>query len=105
MFNIYPERATDATNLDDFNIELSEKNIKYIIDFLIKYNITEVWGAWGNDRNLVSLKNGRNALMSALKNNNIKVFYFGTLTKDGNPRHPLQRQEKWDINIKKYLNL
>jgi len=24
----------------------------------------------------------------------VRVYYFGTLTKEGNPRHPLQRNEK-----------
>nr|WP_276571359.1 hypothetical protein [Eubacterium ventriosum] len=35
----------------------------------------------------------------------VKVYYFGTLTKEGNPRHPIQRQEKWDLSKKEYLEL
>ena len=32
----------------------------------------------------------------------VKVYYFGTLTKEGNPRHPVKRQEKWDLSKKEY---
>ena len=44
-----------------------------------------------------ALKNGKSELLKMLSDIGVKVFYFGTLTKSGNPRHPLQRQEKWDF--------
>ncbi|WP_101772275.1 DUF1643 domain-containing protein [Peptostreptococcus faecalis] len=61
-----------------------------------KNKIKEVWGAWG-DLNYESLKIGKSRLLKLLEELDIRVFYFGTLTKNGNPRHPIQRQEKGGI--------
>lgn len=105
VFNIYPERATDANRMDAFKQDLSYENIKEIGKYLIENNIKEVFGAWGNDKNLEALIKGKQQLLTLLTGLGIKVYYFGTLTKSGNPRHPLQRQEKWDFSEKKYLNL
>lgn len=105
VFNIYPERATDASDMNSFDEKLSEKNIRIIREFLILNNIKEVWGAWGNDQGLIALKNGKKKLLEMLDEIGVKIFYFGTLSKENNPKHPLQRQEKWNIaeERKKYL--
>ena len=105
VFNLYPERATDAGLLDAYNHDLATENIKTIREFLSANSIKEVWGAWGNDYGIESLKKGKQLLKSMLLEQEVKVFYFGTLTKDGNPRHPLQRYEKWDITKKQYLKI
>lgn len=94
VFNTYPERATDARNIEGYNEALSKHNIQVIRDFLIEYNITEVWGAWGDDRNYLPLYKGKRELLTMLDSIGVKVFYYGTLTKALNPRHPIQRQEK-----------
>lgn len=103
VFNLYPERATNKHNMDSFNQDISDKNIKIIKDYLLKNNIKEVWGAWGKDDGVEALIKGREQLLSMLSNIDVKVYYYGTLTKCGNPRHPTQRQEKWDFSDKKYL--
>lgn len=51
VFNTYPERATNAKAIEGYNPELSKENIQVIRDFLTEHNITEIWGAWGDDRN------------------------------------------------------
>lgn len=106
VINTYPERATDAVNMNDFDEKLAEQNIIYIKEYLEENNIKEVWGAWG-DLNYIALQNGKSRLLELFEELNIRIFYFGTLTKRGNPRHPLQRQEKWEIsnNNKKYLDI
>ena len=104
VFNLYPERATNASNIVSYNEEWSENNVNIIIDFLIQKNIKEVFGAWGNDNGIESLVKGKQKLLITLKAHNIKVYYFGTLTKSGNPRHILQRQEKRDLTKKSYIN-
>lgn len=105
VFNIYPERATDAKNMDAFKQDLSTENIKEVRKYLVENHITEVWGAWGDDKNLDTLKKGKQQMKSMLSKNGVSVYYFGTLTKTGNPRHPLQRQEKWDYSKKNYLKI
>lgn len=105
VFNIYPERATDANSMDAFKQDLSDENIREVRNYLVENKINEVWGAWGDDKNLVTLINGKQQMKSMLSKNGVRVYYFGTLTKMGNPRHPLQRQEKWDFSKKEYLDL
>ena len=106
VFNLYPERATNAIKMDSFKSELLKENLKTIRKFLKDNNISEVWGAWGDNRfNLKALNEGKDQLLKMLSEIGVKVFYFGTLTRKGNPRHPLQRHEKWDLSNKKYLEL
>ena len=105
VFNLYPERATNASTMDAFKQELSDENIKEIKKFLVENNIKEVWGAWGDDKNLNQLIKGKQQSLTMLADIGVKVFYFGTLTRKGNPRHPLQRYEKWNFSKKEYLNL
>lgn len=105
VFNIYPERATDADEMDDFKQDLSDENIKEIKKYLVENNVSEVWGAWGDNKNITALINGKQQLLAMLSEIGVKVYYFGTLTKNGNPRHPIQRQEKWDFSTKKYLDI
>ncbi|MBO5231086.1 MAG: DUF1643 domain-containing protein [Clostridia bacterium] len=105
VLNTYPERATNAKMINSFCQKLSDENLTIIKNFLIENNIKEVWGAWGNDKNINALVCGKNQLITMLKDMGIKVYYFGTLTKKGNPRHPIQRWEKWDPSKKEYLPL
>ena len=105
VFNLYPERATDATKMDVFQQELMDRNIQEIEKYLVENNIKEVWGAWGNDSNIDMLIKGKEQVKDMLSSIGVKVYYFGTLTKEGNPRHPIQRQEKWDLSKKEYLEL
>lgn len=104
MLNIYPERSTKQDNLDDYDDTLSSDNCNIIIDFLKRNNIKEVWGAWGDLRH-PSLLQGKKMLVRKLKENDIKIYYFGTLTKAENPRHPLYMNRNLFLgdSNKKYL--
>ena len=42
VFNLYPERATDATKMDVFQQELMDRNIQEIEKYLVENNIKEV---------------------------------------------------------------
>lgn len=97
VFNSYPERATNAKNIEGFDETLSNENVNTIKTFLVENKITEVWAAWGDDKGIEPLKQGKTQLISMLEEIGVKVYYFGTLTKASNPRHPLQRKEKWDF--------
>jgi hypothetical protein len=88
--------------LDAYNDKLHRDNVKHIISIIKKYNVTEVWGAWGDiDTKQQYLSQVKQDIIQTLKKNNIKVFHFGQLTKIGNPRHPLYI--KIDFNNKNYL--
>ncbi len=103
VFNLYTERATDAKTLSAYDENLSSQNIKCICDYLVSNGITEVWGTWGDDKGLEPLTIAKQNLLKILSDRGIKIYHFGTLTKSGNPRHPLQRFEKWSFGDKHYL--
>ncbi|MBR6459668.1 MAG: DUF1643 domain-containing protein [Actinomycetaceae bacterium] len=106
VFNLYPERATKAEKMEDFRQDLLDENLKIIRNYLIENNISEVWGAWGDNRwKIKALDEGKRQVQSMLSEMGIKIFYFGSLTRLGNPRHPIQRHETWDFTEKKYLVL
>ncbi|MDR1605859.1 MAG: DUF1643 domain-containing protein [Streptococcaceae bacterium] len=100
VFNTYPERATDAGKMADFDPQLSQENLAVIKAFLLKNHIKEVWGAWG-DLKYEALKTGRDAILALLAEQEIKVFHFANPTKAGNPRHPLYL--KVEAERKRYL--
>ena len=80
--------------MDVFQQEVMDRNIQEIEKYLVENNIKEVWGAWGNDSNIDMLIKGKEQVKDMLSSIGVKVYYFGTLTKEENPRHPIQRQEK-----------
>ena len=86
MANLYPERATDARNLNEFDGSLLEENVN-------KNQIKEVWGAWGNI-NHPALVEGKKQLLTSFKDNQVEMFTFAPLTKRGEPVHPLNRRTK-----------
>lgn len=101
VINTYPERATDAANMDALDENLLAENLATVRTYLVANDIKEVWGAWG-DLKFDALIKGRDALLALLKELDVQVFYFKTLTKAGNPRHPLYL--KIDIAEKFYLD-
>lgn len=104
VVNLYPERATDAKNLNEFDSLLLEENIRIITEFLSENQIKEVWGAWGNISHPALLE-GKKQLMLTFKDAGVKVFTFAPLTKWGEPVHPLNRSTKqyFTVESKKYL--
>jgi hypothetical protein len=98
VFNTYPERATDSANLDEYNKELSEKNLAVIRENIIENKIKEVWGAWGN-LNQKALKEGKNDILALFKELDVKIFHFDEPTKRGEPRHPTPRGKQLDTTL------
>lgn len=88
MTNLYPERATDAKNMDEFDRRMAAENAEQITALCNQYNIREIWGAWGDPPH-DNLTRSKEILLTRLRAENIDIFYFGELTKSGNPRHPL----------------
>jgi hypothetical protein len=100
VMNTYPERATDAKDMDVVDQHKISRNIAEVEDYIVSNNISEIWGAWG-DLKYDALIAGRDALLAMLKQHHVNVFYFGTLTKAGNPRHPLYMSQAVIGNDKK----
>ena len=92
MANIFPLRETEPDNLPVIaNSVLSDNNIHILSLLLQSYHIKKVWAAWGD------LIERRNYLLEELFkikrlfNNDNALFWYhtGSITKGGNPRHPL----------------
>jgi len=108
MLNIYPQRATNPSLLDDCcDSEIHINNLRYIKDFLSRYEEPYVWAAWG------ILIEKRSFFIDCLKDiyklskqTNVNWITFGELTKKGHPRHPLylpQNCKRHNFNIKEYI--
>ena len=92
MVNLYPQRSTNPTGMKE-DSELVAENLWQIESICAKYNIKEVWCAWGNVIDVFGkdsfLHNSWEKIKTLLKNKNVTFYYYDTLTKDKNPRHPL----------------
>jgi hypothetical protein len=98
VLNIYPERATHASNMHKFSKRLHEENIAEITKLIDIHKIKEAWGAWGNLEHR-NLKKAYNDVIFVLKSKGVKIFYFVQTTVEGNPKHP-SRMPNRDIDIK-----
>ena len=101
VINIYPERATDKKNLDDFDEELCQQNVLAIQQFIRTHQIKEVWGAWGNAE-LAVLKKGRDAVLEMLAREAVSLYGYNQL-RSGDPHHPLY--VNYDKAVKFHCNL
>lgn len=90
MLNLYPERATDASNLSQFDPGLSAANCEVIGAVLRRFGAGEVLGAWGGLKNR-TLRRARADVLETLERLDVKLFTFDGLTGGGEPRHPTPR--------------
>jgi len=93
MLNLYPIRGTNPKKLpgeSEFNEKLAERNINAILGHLEKAKECQIWASWGDaiDSKLY-LRCCLKRIVS--KSADLKPDWrrFGSLTKAGNPRHPL----------------
>lgn len=94
-FHLYPEVGENLEEIK-FDQTLSDKNVRQIERFILRNKIHEVWGIW-DDFQSEAIEKGKIAILEMLQKHGVKVFYFGTLTKDQNPRNPLQKEEYWHM--------
>ena len=92
MVNLYPQHATNPKGMI-FKQALFDENIKQIGIVCKKYNIKDVWCAWGNVIDIFGKKSflhdSCENIKTLLKKQNVTFYHYGKLTKSGNPRHPL----------------
>ena len=103
MLNLYPERATKPADLTPLDVDLWAQNWAAIEHVLDTFAVTEVLGAWGNPRNQ-TIRDSRSMTLDALTKRGTRVYYFGELTTQNEPRHPTPRGPRWDVSgLKSYL--
>lgn len=95
MVNLYPLRATDPNDLPNKADQvLSDNNVRIISKVLEECKIDRIWAAWGNlieSREYLPVELSKICtVQETLKNADRTEWYaWGSLTKRGNPRHPL----------------
>nr|WP_231716124.1 DUF1643 domain-containing protein [Arthrobacter zhangbolii] len=103
MLNLYPERATNASNLSPYDSKLSEMNCAVIEHQLRTFGLSEVLGAWG-DLKHPTLQQAKVDVLDTLDQLGVALFTFDDLTARGNPRHPMQRRRELQMmGAKRYL--
>lgn len=103
MLNLYPERSSKPMNLRAFDPALSAENCGEIAAFLRVAQVDQVLAAWVDVKH-PTLRQAKKDVLVMLHSINVRVYYYGTLTHRGNPRHPSPRGKEWDLNgPKKYL--
>lgn len=103
MLNLYPERATNPSDLSSYDLKLSEANCAVIEHHLRNFDASEVLGAWG-DLKHPTLKRAKVDVLNTLDQLGVKLFSFDELTASGNPRHPTPRGQALQMRgTKRYL--
>lgn len=106
MINLYPQRSTNPNEMhSQLNDAIYQQNLHIIKSILDKYDISEIWAAWG------TLITKRTYLLKCLSDiysitSNYNWVTFGRISKDGHPHHPLylnSKASKTTFNIKEYL--
>lgn len=95
LFHLYPEKGESEDNIL-LNEMIFEKNVRHLERFILNNEIQEIWGIW-DDFTAETLEKGKIAILEMLKKHHVRVFYFGTLTENKNPRDPLQKEEYWHM--------
>lgn len=90
MLNLYPERATDASKLLDYDAGLSAANCAAIEQLLGQYEVNEVLVAWGGLKHK-TLRRAKIDVLDTLDSLSVKPFTFDGLTTGGDPLHPTPR--------------
>ena len=89
MINLYPQRATKPNDMDSIiNDSICKQNLFVINSILNKYEITEIWAAWGT---LITKRPYLKKCLSDIYSitSNYKWITFGPSSKAGHPHHPL----------------
>lgn len=91
MLNIYPQRATNPSNLDvKMDKKLHLENVKAITELLGKYKNSHLLAAWGGlIESRPYFKQCLVDISEEVKPHKVKWLMIGEeLTKGGHPRHP-----------------
>jgi hypothetical protein len=90
MLNVYPERATDASNLLDYDAGRSAANCAAIEQVLGQYAVSEVLVAWGGLKH-ATLRRAKRDVLDTLDRLGVRPFTYDGLTTGGDPLHPTPR--------------
>lgn len=100
MVNLYPVISTDPNQLPEkVDSVIVQNNLAVIRAVAKSYNIDRIWAAWGNliDKRTY-LRDSLFDISKELHSIDVEWCYRGSLTKSGNPRHPLYMKLEESFN-------
>jgi hypothetical protein len=99
MLNLYPVRATDFRKLPStVNRTAFDANLDQIGEVVASTKSPTIWAAWGNNvTHHYYFADARDELVRRLAVFNVRWMRFGSLTKDGHPRHPSRLNYAWEL--------
>lgn len=101
MYNLYPQRATDPTDLhEEIDYEHKRNNNFAIVQSIKNLKIKTIWIAWGD---LIKKRNYLYFCLidiyEQLKEENIEWKIVDIPTMSGNPRHPLYQKSESKLSL------
>ncbi len=89
MAYLYPLRTKDSKELPEKeDKKLLEKNLKVLMALVKSYKIDAVWASWGNTIDTRFYLGDNLYDIQEKLECDCEWYYRGTMTRDGNPRHP-----------------
>ncbi|TCC97485.1 DUF1643 domain-containing protein [Pedobacter frigidisoli] len=109
MLNLYPQRATNPSDLHlEINELLMEENLRHIETILLNIPNSMIMASWGEKiRERQYFKKCINSIYQLSTKHNSKWLKIGTLTNSGHPRHPLYSSFHLGVNdfdMPEYIN-
>lgn len=101
MLNLYPVRATDFRELPStVNRTAFNANLDQIGKIVASTKNPTIWAAWGKNVTYHHyFVDARDELVKRLATFNVRWMRFGSLTKDGHPRHPSRLSYTWKLEL------
>ena len=90
MMNLHPQRTPRPKEMKEMD-GWSENNLRAVMAVMREFQIHAVWCAWGNMIDMPGKKFLRRALARIYEavGESARWYTYGSLTRKGNPRHPL----------------
>lgn len=100
LVNLYPLRKTSPSKLPKWkNKNIYYENLSLIINFISKEEGPVIWAAWGKDISLRTyLRESLKLIHKSVEKFQTEWIHFGSLTKDGHPRHPSRVSYRWNFS-------
>ncbi|MCR5778291.1 MAG: DUF1643 domain-containing protein [Lachnospiraceae bacterium] len=101
MVNLYPVISTDPNQLpEEADSQIVKNNLEVLCAIANSYYIDRIWAAWGD---IIEKRGYLGSILydvqEALYCIDAEWFYRGSLTKRGNPRHPLYMKLEESLNM------
>ena len=110
MMNLYPQVTPNPDELK-FDSKIMDRNFEQIKYILEKFEIKNVWCAWGDSIDTSRKKfliDSLEDIYKILSKYNLKFWHYGEFTKKNNPLHPLYKPLDYDFiefDIESYIKL